>query len=288
MKLTLSLASLAFLAFAATPARTHEYWIAPSRYEAAAGDTLSFSAWVGNGFPGERKFFDASRTESLTLHATRELDLRLATTDGDSVFGRAIFPDDSGAVVTFVSRFTSIELPGARFEGYLAEEGLDAVSRARARKGQSDRPGHERYRRCAKTWVAGAAASRRLFREAGLPLEITPVDDPRINDRVTFRVTCEGEPLRGALLQAWRVPLGRDFRPQNVTGGPIAQVHDGSRTDGRGEATLTIDAPGEWLVGAVHMIPSRAPEEADWESTWATLTFGRPAGGGFSPAVSRR
>jgi hypothetical protein len=32
---------------------------------------------------------------------------------------------------------------------------------------------------------------------------------------------------------------------------------------------------GEWLVSLVDMVPSAEPSEADWESTWASLTFAR-------------
>ena len=35
-----------------------------------------------------------------------------------------------------------------------------------------------------------------------------------------------------------------------------------------------LDAP-QWLLGVVHMIPSRDRTAADWESTWASLTFAR-------------
>jgi hypothetical protein len=32
-----------------------------------------------------------------------------------------------------------------------------------------------------------------------------------------------------------------------------------------------------WLVKAVHMVPSPAGVQADWDSFWASLTFGLPA-----------
>jgi hypothetical protein len=40
---------------------------------------------------------------------------------------------------------------------------------------------------------------------------------------------------------------------------------------------VPVGAAGEWLLGTVHMVPSRDPSAADWESTWASLTFGRAA-----------
>jgi hypothetical protein len=48
-----------------------------------------------------------------------------------------------------------------------------------------------------------------------------------------------------------------------------------ARTDARGMVTLDTASPGEWLVSAVHMIPSEDRAEADWQSRWASLTFAR-------------
>jgi hypothetical protein len=36
---------------------------------------------------------------------------------------------------------------------------------------------------------------------------------------------------------------------------------------------LRLAAPGVWLAKAVHMVPLPPGEDAQWESTWASLTF---------------
>jgi len=48
-----------------------------------------------------------------------------------------------------------------------------------------------------------------------------------------------------------------------------------TRTDRAGLATVPIAAPGEWLVSAVHMVPSEDRAAADWQSYWASLSFAR-------------
>jgi hypothetical protein len=53
-------------------------------------------------------------------------------------------------------------------------------------------------------------------------------------------------------------------------------VASAARTDAHGEVTVRCAEPGEWLVSAVHMVPSSDVSKADWESTWASLTFVRP------------
>jgi hypothetical protein len=47
------------------------------------------------------------------------------------------------------------------------------------------------------------------------------------------------------------------------------------RTDKQGRATLPVQARGEWLLSTVHMVPCTESDQAEWESTWASLTFAR-------------
>ena len=106
----------------ASAGSAHEYWLRPSTYRATRGELIRVMAWNGVGFSGERKLYAASRTESFRLFAGRDLDLTRAATDADTVFARFVAPDDSGAVVSFVSACTRIELSADRFYTYLVEE----------------------------------------------------------------------------------------------------------------------------------------------------------------------
>jgi len=51
--------------------------------------------------------------------------------------------------------------------------------------------------------------------------------------------------------------------------------------------SVPVAVDGEWLLSVVQMVPSAAPAEADWESTWASLTFERTAEGTPSERASR-
>ena len=267
------------LVFCAPPARGHEAWLAPSRYQAAAGESLRVGAFVGTGFRGEARPYAARRVERFLARGGVPLDLARGTTDGATTWARWTAGDDDGTLVAYASHFIPIELPAAEFERYLALEGLDAVARARARSGRRDTPGRERYLRSSKAWIAGATPSNRSAARAttalGLPLEIVPLDEPGAGDRLALRVDFEGRPLAGALVRAWRQDLGRGFTPVNAAARDSVGPRPETRTDERGRATLPIDAHGEWLIGVVHMIPSRDDEVAHWESTWASLTFAR-------------
>jgi hypothetical protein len=50
-----------------------------------------------------------------------------------------------------------------------------------------------------------------------------------------------------------------------------------TRTDAQGRGRLALAGPGEWLVSTVHMVPNGDHAVSDWESTWSSLWFVRPA-----------
>lgn len=278
------LVSLVSLVTQVQPAAAHEFWLWPSSYHAPGGREIQIAAATGEGFGGQPMPFARERTVSLELLAARRLDLTVVAGEGDSVFARFIAPDDSGAVVTYVSEPAAITLPAAKFEAYLADDGLDQVLAARAAAGQSTLPGRERFRRCAKTWVAGTgraganASALRLLSPAGLPAEIVALTDPLAADTLRVQLCAGGRPVPGALVHAWRRPLAERsasaWRPESCRGRAEVEPAAALRTDARGEVAIPLMG-GEWIVSAVVMVPSTAPE-CDWESTWASLTFARP------------
>lgn len=257
----------------AAPAHAHEYWLAPSAFRAGPGDTVAIGALAGEGFAGERKGFAPARVVRWRVRGGRELDLTPVATGGDTTWARFAPSDGGGTAFAYESDFASITLDAATFDRYLASEGLDgplATRRARA----DTLPGRERYRRCAKSWLAGDDV-RRAMEPFGLPCEIVPLASPGAGATLRVRVMFEGRPLPGALLNAWRQPFAAGGRPLDPARRETVAVAWRGRTDARGEAVVPVEEAGEWLLGTVHMIPSRDPAAADWESTWGSLTFGR-------------
>src|SRR5262252_417032 len=100
-------------------AAAHEFWIAPSRYEAVPGATVELSVAAGTGFRGERKPWSPEHAVRFTLRTARTIDLTRAASPGDMVWTRFAPSDDGGAMVAFESDFLPIELPAADFEYYL-------------------------------------------------------------------------------------------------------------------------------------------------------------------------
>ena len=266
----------------AVPAGAHEYWLAPSRYRAAAGDPIALGAFVGTGFRGEARPFATARAVRFLARGPAVVDLARGASNGALAWGRPAAGDDAGTLVAYVSNFATIELPAGEFEEYLALEGLESVIRARQAAGAEGRPGRERYRRACKAWIAGRddakEAARRATTGLGLPLEIVPQVVPGSRDHLPLEVRFDGKPLAGALVRAWRQPLARgaSLAPMPAAArdsvGPAVET----RTDAQGRVTLELAGPGEWLVSTVHMVRSQDEDAADWESTWSSLTFAVP------------
>jgi hypothetical protein len=255
-------------------ARAHELWLAPSRYEARRGTTIEVDAVAGTGFRGERKPYSAAAAVRFTARAAHDLDLRRRAGDGELAWARLAPMDDGGAMLAWQSDFIPITVPASEFDAYLTQEGLDEPLAAR-RQARPPVPGRERFRRCAKTWLAGTDAARAL-RPFGLPLEIVPVEVPGAIPILHVRVLWGGRPVGGALLRAWRSPLDPAGAPRNPEERDSVDIAWQGRTGPRGDSVVPCAAPGEWLVSVVHMEASKDPS-ADWESTWASLAFARSA-----------
>lgn len=264
--------TLLLLASLAAPAAAHEFWLAPSTYAAARGDTVQVRAFVGTGFRGELKPFAASRVVRFALRVAGDHDLARAARNGDAVMARFVTADAGGALVAYQSGFAEIELDAPTFERYLVEEGLDAARARRARR--STAAARERYARCPKTWVAGSDPSR-VTRPLGLTYELVPTREPGAGGALSVRALFRGRPLSGALVRAWRRPLERGARPFDAAGRDSVPALRAARTGPDGTVTLKLEGRGEWLLSSVHMIPSADRTIADWESYWASLTFAR-------------
>lgn len=259
----------------AATASAHEYWLAPSSYVATPGREIRVSAVAGTGFRGERKPWAPGRCVRFAAHATRTLDLAPAASFASETWARVAPSDGGGALLAFESDFAKIELPAEIFDAYLAAEGLTAPLAAR-RRADTRVPGRERYRRCVKTWLAGSDA-RRATQPFGLPLELIPLAAPGVDDVLSLRVMWRGKPLPEALVKAWRATLAEDGSPSDPAHRDSVAVAWQGQSDAKGMVRIPLAIPGEWMVSVVHMEACSEKAEADWESTWASLTFERAA-----------
>jgi len=265
---------LALACLLARPAAAHEFWLSPSTYRAAAGDTVRLGVLVGTGFRGEPKPYAAPRTLRFAWLGGRALDLTPVTLNGDLTWAQVVAPDAGGALIAFASNWADLTLPAPDFDAYLKLEGLTGPLAARARQGAKAGPGRERYARCPKCWISGDEPAR-ATRVVGLPLELVPASDPSAAGALLVQVLYRGKPLAGATIRAWNRALAAGGAPvaaaERDSLPPVAEA----RTDANGVARLDVSRPGEWLLSCVHMVPSEDRAEADWQSLWASLSFAR-------------
>ena len=102
-------------------------------------------------------------------------------------------------------------MPPDKFNRYLADEGLDAITAQRARLGQTDQPGRETYSRYLKTLIqerdlTAATPSTLYKRRMGQRLEILLETDPgrmKPGGPLVVKVLFDGKPLPGARVFAY-------------------------------------------------------------------------------------
>ncbi|WP_052732893.1 DUF4198 domain-containing protein [Hymenobacter terrenus] len=272
---------LTLLALAGLTA-AHEFWLEAPRFRLQPGQALSIRPLIGENFKGESWTNKATKVLRLVRYGPIPADSTDLTpapgfAETDTFRTTFTFAQPGTHVVLLRSTNSFIELPAAQFTAYLREEGLDYPLRLRQERGQEGTAGRETYRRCAKALVqvgeaaampaATDSACRRIY---GLPLELVPEQNPyrlTADKALTVRVLRAGQPLSGAAVQVW----------QRQPGG-LPTTHFTTRSNQNGRVLLRLSGPGPYLLATVDMTgaPAKLRDRADWQSTWASLTFAGP------------
>ncbi len=241
----------------------HDLWIEPSSFRPAEAQLFAVRLRVGEAFRGDRVPRMMERIERFAAVGPGG-EVPLKGTEGADPAGLAVLPAPGAWLLVYDSNHARVELEGPKFEAYLAEEGLEKISRLRAERGQTAAPSREIYSRCAKSLVlVGKGPLEGFDRVLGLPLELVPEELPALaaESELPLLLLFQGRPLAGALV----IAIPRDAPEARVSG----------RTDAEGRVRLDLDRAGDWLVKAVHMEPAAADSGADWESFWASITLQR-------------
>ncbi len=251
------------LALAAITAQAHEFWIEPGAYRLKEPGVLPVSLWLGERFDGERFPRNERLIERFEFAGPDSATPVVGRSGAATSIGHA---DHAGVhVVVYKSRPVYHRMSPQAFEQYLRAEGLQPIVAERAKRGESDTPGLERFLRCAKSLVrVGDAPADGFDRALGLPFEIIPVDSPFDGDRRALRVRLlyAGRPVAGARV----VAVHKQFPGR----------HQVATSDADGIAQLSLERSGVWLLTSIHMRRIADDPRAEWESLWASLTFERP------------
>lgn len=264
--------NVAIAAVLVTPVVAHDFWIEPETFRAEPKAVLKVSLKVGDFAVGDE--LPRADIRILDFSARTALGAQgIVGRDGALPAGFVRPPSKGLFVLGYRGSQAFVELEGPKFEDYLREKGLDAVSAERAARNERDTRARELYSRCAKALVqVGEGGPQDFALMLDYPLEILPERNPcELFAKTTepaalpVRVFFNGAPLSGALLGALELlPARADAAPQT----PIV-----ARTDAEGRARIELPHSGRWLLAVVHMERAKVPERADWESFWASLTF---------------
>ena len=171
-------------------------------------------------------------------------------------------------VLAFESTHATSNLPSIRYNDYIKVEGLAPAIHYRTRLNAMDTPGREFYsRRCKLLIQVGPATDKtqsQVTKPLGLTLEIVPERNPyalRPGEALPVRVLYEGHPLPGALVKLTNLEF--DVRP--------VAMH---LTDAAGRAVFDLPRKGDWLINVIWTKPIAGNPDADFDTTFSSLTFG--------------
>lgn len=276
---------------AGTTALANEFWLQPANFRVPVGAPVPLRLLIGENLIGQPWPRPTRRVQRFVHLGPGSLadstDLRPALlTDSAAPVMTCRVPGTHVVLLTSTLAFS--ELPADKFTAYLRAEGLDKALLYRRQQGQTTtKPGREAYRRCAKVLVLATSGPRAPLnpadttyrRSLNVPLELVPEQNPyhlRPGAALTLRVLRYGQPVPGAVVHFWDAspvaPGGRGI----ITA--VEAHHFSTRANNNGRVLLRLPGSGPYLVAAKYLeaAPAALASQADWLSTWATLTFAGP------------
>ncbi len=251
----------------AIPAYAHDFWLQPARFWVVENTPVPISLLVGHGSNRQLWDSDINRVTSLrSVGPAGAVDMAGSIRQGGA--GQMSFRGQGVHVVSLQTSHAESELPAVRFNDYLETEGLTPAIEARRRAGQTDEAGQEIYSRRAKALirVGGATVTdtTHVTTPLGQTLEIVPERNPYAvagGEALPFRIYYRGRPLAGALVKLHN--LGADELPAAT-----------QRSNASGRVAFTLPRRGNWQLNVVWTEPVTGNANADFDTTFASLTFG--------------
>ena len=255
------------LGMTVSPVSGHEFWIDPQDFMVSPGEEIRADIRIGQDFKGDAFPYIPSRFAAFKRH-DGEGEADVAGTTGDLPALTLAARAEGLTIVTYVSIAERIRFfrPGRSLpnisttRAWLRSPPATTPAGCRATRSASftraaPRPFSPwamlRAKRTAPP-ACGSNSWHRRTRRRSRPAR-----------RSAFTLLWEGAPLADTQVALFR---------RTEDGGDAARIV--TRTDGNGHASFSLPAPGAYLASAVHMIEAPTERNADWESYWASLTFG--------------
>ena len=237
----------------AVPLHAHDFWIEPSSFTPAPGQTFTIGLRVGQDFVGDPIPRSASLIETFTMRDANG-DRAISGVENRDPAGYARLNQPGIAVIAYRSKPYPLELTAAKYQEFLDLEGFTGI---RAQPG----PHREQFSRFAKAIVGRGGNASVWTKPFGWRFEIVPESNPAEASPLLARVVLDGRPAAAALVTA----IFRDDAGTRLS----------ARTDRHGRVTLTLPRKGVWLIKCVALVAAKEGSAFDTETLWASLTFER-------------
>jgi uncharacterized GH25 family protein len=263
------IAALVAVLSVATSLQAHDFFFRPDSFFVSPGATLVLRALNGT-FSKSENSITRDRIRDLSVVSSRG-HVHPDTTSWSSRGDTSNFTVRTGPSGTYVVGASllprQITLKAADFNQYLADDGIPDVLAARKKSNELEKDATERYSKHIKALVqVGNQRSGDYSAVLGYPAELVALDNPytlKPGSLMRVRAMVDGHAVAGQLV----VSGGRTSSGSRL---PEAKT----RTDASGVARIRLVKAGQWYVKFISMVPFKGSEQIDYESKWATLTFG--------------
>ena len=256
--------------FASTLAVAHDLYILPGMFHLTSTGLIRLALHNGDSFPESEVAPKPERLKSAQLLGKGlESSLRNLRIVGKETVAEVNVPLPGEYLLAVATVPNFIELSPEKFAEYLKEEGLTNVIEWRNLNGENAKPGRERYTKFAKSLVILGTPDGFYNQPLHWPIEIIPLADPytlHAGGRLPVRVLFHEKPAEGLQVEwAWASSVGE---------GPAGkQVMVAGRTGADGILEIPLARAGRYRLHSLKMERCKEPGAADWESSWASLTF---------------
>jgi uncharacterized GH25 family protein len=237
-------------------------WIEPTTFAPESGEIVGLKLRVGQNLLGDPLARDSQLIKQFIVDDGTG-PKPVVGRDGGNPAGFVRASQPGLVIVGYYSNPSSVDETAEKFNGYLKEEGLDAIANLRAQRNDVNSQVRELFSRCAKSLLlSGSPRNAQHDRALGFPLELVAERNPYAlgaREELPIRLTYQNRPLPGALV----IAMNRRNPGEKLS----------ARTGLDGRVHFRLRPGGMWLVKAVHMVAAPAGTNAQWQSYWASLTF---------------